>query len=162
MLLFVMWSSSCFPCHFVVLLLFYLPVLFIMLLFVFFCFFLSFISLFCIKVKSSICYYTSVIISHYLSIQLIMSKNITTFTKTCVNPWGSCFSIFLCFFDFYVFRFTVSDYPFGIFRDSRGSDRMVVAFITTYVISTYHHWWCEFEPRPGWGVQHYVIKFVSD
>ena len=39
---------------------------------------------------------------------------------------------------------------------------MVVGFKTTYVISTYHHWCCEFESRSGRGVQHYVIKFVSD
>jgi hypothetical protein len=43
-----------------------------------------------------------------------------------------------------------------------GCDRMVVGFTTTYVISAYHHWCCEFESRSGRGVQHYVIKFVSD
>jgi hypothetical protein len=26
----------------------------------------------------------------------------------------------------------------------------------------YHNWCCEFKSRSGWGVQHYVIKFVSD
>jgi hypothetical protein len=36
-----------------------------------------------------------------------------------------------------------------------------VAFTTTYVISVYHHWCCEFESRSGRGVQNYVIKFVS-
>ena len=41
-------------------------------------------------------------------------------------------------------------------------NRMVVAFITTYAISVYHHWCCEFESRSGRGVQHYVIKCVSD
>ena len=44
----------------------------------------------------------------------------------------------------------------------RGRDRMVVGFTTTYAISAYHHWWCEFESRSGRGVQHYVIKLVSD
>ena len=34
--------------------------------------------------------------------------------------------------------------------------------ITTYAINAYHQWCCEFESRSGWGVQHYVIKFVSD
>jgi hypothetical protein len=29
-------------------------------------------------------------------------------------------------------------------------------------ISAYHHWCCQFESRLGRGVQHYVIKFVSD
>jgi hypothetical protein len=44
----------------------------------------------------------------------------------------------------------------------RGRDRMVVGFITTYAISAYHHWCCEFESRSVWDVQHYVIKVVSD
>ena len=39
---------------------------------------------------------------------------------------------------------------------------MVVGFTTTYAISAYHHWCCQFESRSGCGVQHYVIKFVSD
>ena len=39
---------------------------------------------------------------------------------------------------------------------------MVVGFTTTYAISAYHHCCCEFESRSGRGVQHYVIKFVSD
>jgi hypothetical protein len=41
-------------------------------------------------------------------------------------------------------------------------DRMVVGFTTTYAISAYHHWCREFESQSGGGVQHYVIKFVSD
>ena len=46
----------------------------------------------------------------------------------------------------------------------RGRDRMVVGFITTYAISAYHHWRCEFESHSGevFSIQHYVIKFVSD
>ena len=39
---------------------------------------------------------------------------------------------------------------------------MVVGFATTQAISVYHHRCCEFESRSGRGVQHYVIKFVSD
>ena len=39
---------------------------------------------------------------------------------------------------------------------------MVVGFTTTYAISASHHWCCEFESRSRRGVQHYVIKFVSD
>jgi len=39
---------------------------------------------------------------------------------------------------------------------------MVVEITTTYAISAYHHWCGEFESRSGRGVQHYVIKFVSD
>jgi hypothetical protein len=47
-------------------------------------------------------------------------------------------------------------------RGRRGRDRMVVGFTTTYVISAYHHWCYVFESRSGRGVQHYVMKFVSD
>jgi len=43
-----------------------------------------------------------------------------------------------------------------------GRGRMVVGFTTTYASSAYHHWYCEFKSRSGRGVQHYVIKFVSD
>jgi hypothetical protein len=50
----------------------------------------------------------------------------------------------------------------GRLRGRRGRDRMVVRFTTTYVISAYHRWYCEFESRSGRGVQHYVIKFASD
>jgi len=45
---------------------------------------------------------------------------------------------------------------------SRSRDRMVVGFITTYAMTAYHHWCCEFEFRSGQGVQHYVMKFVGD
>jgi hypothetical protein len=47
-------------------------------------------------------------------------------------------------------------------RDRRVRDRMVVGFTTTYAIGAYHHWWCGFDSLSGRGVQHYVIKFVSD
>ena len=48
------------------------------------------------------------------------------------------------------------------FRGRHGRDRIVVGFTTAYAIIVYHHWCCEFESRSGRGVQHYVIKFVSD
>jgi hypothetical protein len=35
-------------------------------------------------------------------------------------------------------------------------------FTTTYAISAYHHWCCEFESQSVRGAQHYVIKFISD
>ena len=41
-------------------------------------------------------------------------------------------------------------------------NRMVVGLTTTYAISAYHNWCCEFESQSGRGVQHYVIKFISD
>ena len=43
-----------------------------------------------------------------------------------------------------------------------GRNRMVDGFTSTYAISTYHHCCYELESRPGRGVQHYVIKFVTD
>ena len=47
-------------------------------------------------------------------------------------------------------------------RGHCGRDCMVFVFTTTYAISAYHHWCCEFESRWGRGVQHYVITIVSD
>ena len=44
----------------------------------------------------------------------------------------------------------------------RGPDRMVVRFTTTYVISVYHHWFCELESWSGRGAQHYMIKLASN
>ena len=43
-------------------------------------------------------------------------------------------------------------------------DHMVFGFTTTYAISAYHHYRCEFESRSGevYLIQHYSIKFVSD
>ena len=34
-------------------------------------------------------------------------------------------------------------------RGHRGRDRMVFGFTTTYAISAYHHWCCEFVSTPG-------------
>ena len=47
-------------------------------------------------------------------------------------------------------------------RGRRDRDRIVVGFTTTYAIDAYHHWCCRFDSQSGWGVQHYVIKFVGD
>jgi hypothetical protein len=43
-----------------------------------------------------------------------------------------------------------------------GGNRIIVEFTTTSAIGVYHNWCCEFKSRSRWGVQHYVIKFVSD
>ena len=45
-----------------------------------------------------------------------------------------------------------------------GRDRVVVGFTTTYAISAYHHYCCEFKSCSGkvQSIQHYEIKFVSD
>jgi hypothetical protein len=69
-------------------------------------------------------------------------------------------------------KFQLGNYPYlpytyvtyDIKMSSRGRDRMLVGFITTYAISAYHHYRREFEPRSyeAYLIQHYVIKFVSD
>ena len=43
-----------------------------------------------------------------------------------------------------------------------GLGRMVVGFTTTYVISAYHPYLCEFESRSGelYSIKHYVMKLV--
>jgi hypothetical protein len=38
----------------------------------------------------------------------------------------------------------------------------LMVFNATFNNRAYHHWCCEFESWSGQGVQHYVIKFVSD
>jgi len=59
--------------------------------------------------------------------------------------------------------FIYADMIFGFLWHARGRrDRMVVGLTTTYAISAYHHWCCQFESRSGRGVQQYAIKFVSD
>ena len=48
--------------------------------------------------------------------------------------------------------------------DRHGSDRMVVEFTTTYAISAYHRWSCEFESHSGevYSIERYEINLVSD
>ena len=43
----------------------------------------------------------------------------------------------------------------------RGCDRMVVRFTTTYAISAYHHWCCEFESRSGWQLCDKVCQWLA-
>jgi hypothetical protein len=42
--------------------------------------------------------------------------------------------------------------PTYLQRGHRGRDHMVVGFTTTYAISAYHHWCCEFESRSWRGL----------
>ena len=66
--------------------------------------------------------------------------------------WSTCIHIFIAIFT-----------PLSMWIWGRcGGDRMVIGFTTTSAISAYHNWCCEFKSRSGWGVHHYVIKFVSD
>ena len=52
------------------------------------------------------------------------------------------------------------DYNSVFFRGRICHERILVRFTTIYAISAYHHWCCRLES--AWGVQYYVIKFVSD
>jgi hypothetical protein len=77
--------------------------------------------------------HASTIYSHIPSVHVLLSK------------------IFLC-----IIKFQIKQ------RGRCGCDRMVAGFTTTYTISVYHHWCCEFKSRSGQGVQQYVIRFVND
>ena len=44
----------------------------------------------------------------------------------------------------------------------RGHGCMLVGFTVTYATSDSRHRCCDLESRSGRGVQHYLIKFVSD
>ena len=45
-------------------------------------------------------------------------------------------------------------------RGRHGNDRMVVGYITTYAITAYHHYRCEFESCSWRGVLNTTLKFV--
>jgi len=44
--------------------------------------------------------------------------------------------------------------------DRRGRNRMVVGFTSTYAISAYHHWCCEFGSLSGRGVCDKVCQWL--
>ena len=46
-------------------------------------------------------------------------------------------------------------------KGSRGRDRMIVGFKTTYTISDYHHYGIKSRSGEVYSKQHYMIKFVS-
>jgi hypothetical protein len=73
------------------------------------------------------------------------------------RPWWYNFHYIIIWL-FYDLTFVLSEWG------CRGHDRMVIGFITTYAISAYDHYSCEFESCSGevYSIQHYVIKFVRD
>jgi hypothetical protein len=84
---------------------------------------------------------------------------------------GSLFAFFsFCCLSFYNLQLLIAPFASSVFHCSlslplwylRRFLSIVVGFTTTYAVSSYHHWCCEFESRSGRSVQHYVIKFVSD
>ena len=61
-----------------------------------------------------------------------------------------------------VYLYQFIQHSFNNSRGHCGRDRMIVGFTTTYAVSDYHHWCCGFDSHSRRGVQHYMIKFVSD
>jgi hypothetical protein len=60
----------------------------------------------------------------------------------------------------YADLFPLWRFPYHCRGCCHGRDRMVVVFTSTYAISAYHHWCCEFESCSGkvYLIQHYVIQ----
>jgi hypothetical protein len=83
------------------------------------------------------------------------------FLVTPMVSFGHCIispSIYGFWYPLWYFQTFLNETP----RGRRGRDRMVVGFTIIYAIGAYHNWCCGFYSRSWWGVQHYVIKFVSD
>ena len=82
---------------------------------------------------------------------------------------SSYYNLVLFFNYSLIFLFVTTMYQFNTFftilyGGHCGRDLMVVGFTTTYAISAYIHWSCEFESHSieVYSIQHYVINFVSD
>jgi hypothetical protein len=128
-----------------------------------------------------IMYRTRVAINNYLCNQCLsplMSdsvQNVQTLFRifsNVQNLFSTC-SVMFRIFSIVKTLFRLSSTNTGLFRLSwLCSDRgdhffwwrnpLVLPLTTTYAISAYHHWCCEFVSRSGRDVQHYVIKFVSE
>ena len=101
--------------------------------------------------KTTNCYHYSV-----TTVWILNIENISRVTEQSSNAWMS-----LRAWVNYQHCLVQSDL-FLIFLIFRGHGRILVGFTTTCAISDYHNWCYEFESQSGRGVQHYVIKFVSD
>ena len=120
---------------------------------------------------------TRIILAHFFPLQWMCSCiNIMKFSIFCSVLNFHCMSTQttprannepICHFYIVPSKQTVTKFTRMIIlliytRGRRGRDHIVVGFTTTYAISAYQHWCCEFESRSRRGVQHYLIKFVSD
>jgi hypothetical protein len=93
---------------------------------------------------------------------IIRSKRVWSVdSERCLRTWNGYYRDHMQYHVIFWLRIT---FPFTTNKDRgcRGRDRIVFGFSTTYTVSVYHHWCCEFESRSERGIQHYVIKFISD
>jgi hypothetical protein len=82
-----------------------------------------------------------------------LQNSLTNFIKQCcikyISPWVGFKLTTLVLIDTACIGCYKSNYhtitSTTISRGRRGRDRMVVGFTTTYAISAYHHWCCEFK-----------------
>ena len=84
--------------------------------------------------------------------------------QCCVHYWLSFVIYFWSLYCLYFFdlRLLITPLPSSKCPYIFGRGRMVVGFTTTYAIRAYHHWCWKSESPSRRGIQHYVIKFVSD
>ena len=93
-------------------------------------------------------------------VKLTSSGDITSIE--CWWHWHLVADLFYIFFLAFTCLSSMASINYFSIIIRGGRDRMVVGFTTAYAISDYHHWCCEFQSRSEWGVQHYMITFVSD
>ena len=100
-----------------------------------------------------------IILCHYTNIRQKMNvlNNISSsWYWDMADTGNSC-----CHFNF---EFITYSKGTNLRRSHHCCDRMEDGFITTYGISVYHHYRCEFQSHSNevYSIQHYVIKFVGD
>jgi hypothetical protein len=95
-------------------------------------------------------------------ILFIRSKRVCSVdSERCLRTWNGYYRDHMQYHVIFWLRITFT-FTTNKHRGCRGRDLMVFGFATTYTVSVYHHWCCEFESPSERGIQHYVIKFVSD
>ena len=72
----------------------------------------------------------------------------SVFVNLGQTAWVGCVCKYLLAYYNYIHLYFIWSILIKGVHDSRGRDRMVVGFTTTFAISAYHHW-CEFESRSG-------------
>jgi hypothetical protein len=97
---------------------------------------------------------------------VVSSFNHLVYKRSCWknmdHSWVEAYIYILCYLWLWYWVKLKKMKFYSIIRGRCGLDHIVFGFTTTYAISAYHHWYCEFESRSGRGVHDYAIKFVSD